>query len=186
MLTNKRAKIIASFLIIFIILIDQLTKAIAFDYLNLHNLHAVKIYDFFSLVKVWNFGISFGLFHDFYWSNYLFLGINIIITCALLIWMYRTTQKGVIYALSMINGGALSNLVDRFYHGGVADFIDLHIGNIHWPAFNLADTTISIGAIYLILKNYNIHEKKLKHSQEDRLEEEKSIIENRKNYIDFS
>ena len=67
--------------------------------------------------------------------------------------LFQTHTQKIIY-LSMIMGGAIGNIVDRFWHGAVVDFLDFHLYNYHWPAFNVADSSIVIGVFLLMLDNY--------------------------------
>jgi len=100
-----------------------------------------------NLVQVKNTGVAFGLFaHHLTWTRYFFSAINLF-AAVFLFFLARKASwpKAVCYGL--IAGGALGNFVDRFFRGGVSDFIDLHLGPYHWPAFNLADSAITIGVL---------------------------------------
>lgn len=105
-----------------------------------------------NLVHIKNTGVAFGLFaHQVTWTRYFFSAINLF-AAVFLFFLARKAprEKSVCYGL--IAGGALGNFVDRFFRGGVSDFIDLHLGPYHWPAFNLADSAITIGVLlYLII-----------------------------------
>lgn len=111
----------------------------------------VEICDFFNLVKVWNTGISFSMF-----NNYGTIGKIVLILFAvavvifLLRWMYNEENRLKIFSLALIIGGALGNVVDRVRAGAVLDFLDFHYANLHWPAFNLADSFICVGAVMLM------------------------------------
>jgi len=105
---------------------------------------------YLNIVLIWNKGIAFGLlsFNQTYLYNIISLIIFIII--ALLIKMSISSQGFKRYSLLMIVGGALGNFYDRIYYKAVPDFIDIHIGELHWFIFNTADIFISVGVIFMI------------------------------------
>ena len=114
----------------------------------------MKILPFFNIVLVFNHGISFGMFagaHAF--MDWLLPACLSLITLLLVVWLLRSQEKHVIVALGLIVGGAAGNLVDRLGEGVVTDFLDFHIGNYHWPAFNVADSAIFIGVVIFIFAN---------------------------------
>jgi signal peptidase II len=106
---------------------------------------------FLNLVMVWNRGISFGVLDV---SNapppVIFITLSLAIAAVLLVWMFFTRRPVITVAASMIVGGAIANVIDRIRFGAVADFIDFHIGDRHWPAFNAADSCIVLGAALMI------------------------------------
>ena len=126
----------------------------------------VEICDYFNLIKVWNTGISFSMFNDY--GN---IGKIALITFALAVvvfllhWMNKEENRWKVFGLGLIIGGALGNVVDRIRAGAVLDFLDFHYKSMHWPAFNLADTFICIGAFLLIWleisakQNYNSYKR---------------------------
>ena len=107
---------------------------------------------YLSFVVVWNQGISFGMM-DTNSPNMslVFIALSLCISMFMLIWLALSVKRSVAICLGLIVGGALANVIDRIRFGAVADFIDLHYYQYHWPAFNLADASISIGAMILIL-----------------------------------
>jgi len=112
--------------------------------------------NFFNLVLAFNAGAAFSFLSDESgWQRWLFSGIS---TCASVLIVYllqkHTSEKLFCIALSLILGGALGNLWDRITLGYVIDFLDFHYGGYHWPAFNVADSTIFIGAILLIFESF--------------------------------
>lgn len=118
----------------------------------------VKVNGFINLVMVWNEGISFGLFDksddNMSTGNGLaivFIGISLIISLLMVVWMALTRGRLLVWALALIVGGAIGNVIDRVRFGAVADFVDLHVAGLHWPAFNLADSSIAIGALLLVI-----------------------------------
>jgi len=106
---------------------------------------------FFNVVMVWNEGISFGMFTS--QSAVTTLAITVLTSLVALIffiWMVRTENRGLAAALSLIIGGALGNIIDRTRFGAVIDFLDFHLFNTHWPAFNIADTSIVLGILFIL------------------------------------
>lgn len=112
----------------------------------------IPLTSFFNLVLVHNRGVSFGLFgsapHWLPWALALFA---VLISAALAIWLRRTDSHLLAAALGLVIGGALGNVVDRVRYGGVVDFLDFHFAAFHWPAFNVADTAITLGVGLLLL-----------------------------------
>lgn len=114
----------------------------------------VAVLPFFNLTLVYNTGAAFGLLRDAGgWQNGFFILVAVAVTVFVLVVVRRLgaadRQLGV--ALMLVLGGALGNLVDRLLRGHVVDFLDFYYGDWHWPAFNLADAAISIGALLLVL-----------------------------------
>ena len=107
---------------------------------------------FFDLTMGWNRGISFGLFSEHAeWNRWVLPALAIVIVGVLLTWLWREQERLTALALGAIVGGAMGNLIDRFIHdGAVFDFIQVHAGPYYWPAFNIADSAISIGAAMLV------------------------------------
>ena len=136
-------------LIIFIA--DQFTKVLILGYYQLGD--ATYVTSFFNVVRVHNSGAAFSfLANAGGWQRWFFTGIGIAATI-FIVWMLRAHagQKLFSFALSCILGGAVGNVVDRMMHGYVVDFLDFHYAGWHFPAFNIADSAITIGAICLIL-----------------------------------
>ncbi len=101
-----------------------------------------------NLVKVHNPGVAFGLFRE--WGGILWSFIGLLAAGAIFWWGRGEKDQGRRVALGLVAGGALGNALDRLWHGAVFDFVDLHWGVHHWPAFNLADTAITLGiGLYL-------------------------------------
>jgi signal peptidase II len=110
----------------------------------------IEVFSFFNLAYVWNRGVSFGMFNQLENSQIIFSVIQSLIFLAVAFWLYRNEKPHVAYALGLVMGGALGNVIDRVQNGAVADFLDFHIANYHWPAFNLADSWVFIGVMILI------------------------------------
>lgn len=109
---------------------------------------SIAVTSFFNFTMVWNFGISFGLLQG---KGLFLLTAIVMIILGFSIWMLRSRQTPEICALAMITGGAAGNVLDRVRFGAVADFLDFHAYGHHFPAFNVADASISIGVTFLLL-----------------------------------
>lgn len=135
--------------IILTLLADQASKFIVDTKLVIDE--PIEVCDFFNLVKVWNTGISFSLFNDYgNVGKFALIIFALAVVIFLLRWMYYENNRLKIFGLALIIGGALGNVVDRIRAGAVLDFLDFHYQTVHWPAFNLADSFICIGAFLLI------------------------------------
>lgn len=111
----------------------------------------IEIVPFFNLTLGFNTGVSFGMFRDLFVEQPLMLaGITVVIAAGLFVWAVRTTKRIEAFAFGLIAGGAVGNVVDRVRHGAVTDFLDFHVGDWHWPNFNMADVTITIGVVLLL------------------------------------
>ena len=136
-----------------VIVLDQITKAVITEKLFMYGSHKV-IDGFFNLVYVMNPGAAFGFLAgapEIF--RYLFF-ISITVLAILLIIYYILKSKSqdvlIVISLTLIFGGAVGNLIDRIRFGAVVDFLDFYIGTWHWPAFNVADSAISVGAVLMI------------------------------------
>ncbi len=135
-----------------IIILDQISKLLALHFITFNQ--PIIITPFFNLVLAHNPGAAFSfLAQQGGWQGWLFGIIAILVSIFLIRWLYKLPgkQTWLAVAIALIIGGALGNLGDRIIHGYVIDFLDFHIGNWHWPAFNLADSAISIGAMMLVI-----------------------------------
>ena len=133
-----------------IVIVDQITKYWVTDSLRLHEV--VPVTSFFNLVLVYNPGAAFSFLSSAPgWQRELFVGIALAAS-ALILYLLRkhAHDRLFCFALSLILGGALGNVIDRLWLGAVVDFLDVHAFGYHWPAFNLADSAISLGAGLLI------------------------------------
>ena len=138
-------------LALLILIADQFTKVLILGYYRLGD--ATYVTSFFNVVRVHNAGAAFSfLANAGGWQRWLFTGIGII-AAIFIIWMLKSHpgQKLFSFALACILGGAIGNVIDRTLYGYVVDFLDFHVAGWHFPAFNVADSVISIGAVCLIL-----------------------------------
>ncbi|MBW8845033.1 MAG: lipoprotein signal peptidase [Burkholderiales bacterium] len=134
-----------------VILADQFTKILILGAFQLGDVRPVT--SFFDLVRAHNFGAAFSFLHGASgWQRWFFLGLGLV-AAGFIIWMLRRHghQKLFAWALTLILGGALGNVIDRVIHGYVVDFIQVHASGWYFPAFNVADSAITIGAVMLVL-----------------------------------
>ena len=114
----------------------------------------IKLTSFFNLVTVWNRGISFGMFQSGEIGRWLLVSFSSLVCLGLGIWLWRQNRTWPVFALAMVIGGALGNIIDRILRGAVADFFDFHVMGYHWPAFNFADSAITIGVAMLLYDSF--------------------------------
>lgn len=134
-----------------ILVVDQITKTLILDNYRLGD--STFITSFFNIVRAHNTGAAFSFLSDAGgWQRWLFTGIGAVATIFIL-WQLRAHpgQKLFCFSLASILGGAIGNVVDRLMHGYVVDFLDFHASGWHFPAFNVADSAITLGAVCLIL-----------------------------------
>ena len=135
-----------------IVILDQITKFFAVQFLVLHE--PKYIYDGLNFTLMYNTGAAFSFLSDAGgWQRWFFVGISWLLSIIIIVWMYNilTKSRCLLFALSFILGGALGNLWDRLTLGYVVDFIEVYYENFYWPAFNIADSSITVGAVLLIL-----------------------------------
>lgn len=141
-------------LVLILVVLDQLTKTAIAGSLPL-NTRRNLIPGFFNLVHVHNKGAIFGFFSRSGNSLvYLFLTLASLAALGLVIYYFIKTppsERMLKLSLSLILAGALGNLIDRIYRGYVIDFLDFYVQNWHWPSFNMADSSITIGALLMVL-----------------------------------
>lgn len=111
----------------------------------------------FNLTLAHNYGAAFSFLADQSgWQRWFFAGLALVVSAGLSVWLLRLSpaQKWLAAALSLLVGGAVGNLYDRVLNGYVVDFLDAYYGAYHWPAFNIADSAICIGAVLLLLESF--------------------------------
>ncbi|MBC7717030.1 MAG: lipoprotein signal peptidase [Pseudorhodobacter sp.] len=134
-----------------IILADQFTKTLILGHFQLGDSRTV--FSFFNIVRVHNTGAAFSFLAGASgWQRWFFVGLGTVAT-VFIVWMLRSHggQRLFSWALALILGGAIGNVIDRLLHGYVVDFIQVHAGGWYFPSFNIADSAITLGAILLIL-----------------------------------
>ncbi len=179
-ISKQKLKSILGFgLVIDLVIIDQISKWLILEYiirpkwdfgaspLNLFEWFAdserigiasTDLTSFFSLSMVWNHGISFGMFQND--TPYILIGLALSIVAIFSTWLLRVNSWTQAIALSLVIGGALGNVIDRLHFGAVADFFDFHIANWHFPAFNMADSFITIGIAILLFDSVFLEPKR--------------------------
>lgn len=170
---STRKKLIGFGLVAFYIILDQLSKWWILEHMIKPNIPnsdlapfgiidwfvshirlpfvSIELLPFFNLTMVWNQGISFGLFQN--GNPWPLIILSSAIAIFFSIWLYKATIWREIIPLGLVIGGALGNIIDRLHFGAVADFIDFHIADWHYPAFNLADSFITVGIAILVINS---------------------------------
>ena len=154
-----KKKIIIFYISSIIFILDRISKYFILELSGSDDNFDIPVTSFLNLNLIWNSGIAFGLFsfNDQFYYNIVTL---IIIIITLIILFLAIKSNGVEkFCFSMILGGSLGNIFDRLYYSAVVDFIDIHINNIHWFIFNIADIFISLGVIILIMLEFRIRKK---------------------------
>lgn len=134
-----------------VVIVDQVSKWwIVFDVMIPPK--TIPVFPSFNLVMGWNRGVSFGMFNSASpMHQWLLIGLALVVVVVLLVWLKRAESRLIALSLGLIIGGALGNVIDRIHFGAVADFLDFYVGGYHWPAFNVADAGITVGAVILVL-----------------------------------
>jgi signal peptidase II len=138
-----------------VLILDQLTKFYIIETFALYE--SLHIMPGLNITYVQNTGAAFSFLSDAGgWQRWFFIVLSSGVSVALLIWIYRlpVTWRWLAAALALVLGGAIGNLIDRIMYGYVIDFIDVYYQNWHWPAFNVADSAISIGVVMLIIDTF--------------------------------
>lgn len=148
-----------------VVVADQATKAWIMATFYLHEQLEV-IPGFFNLTHVTNTGAAFGLLagEQNHWRRFFFIGVALAALVVIGFSYRHLKNQGTlfVFAVSLIGGGALGNLIDRIRFGAVVDFLDFYVGSHHWPAFNVADSSITVGVALFLLAGV------LKQKSEDR------------------
>ena len=111
----------------------------------------MELTGFFNLVLVGNRGVSFGMLSsDTPWIQPAFAAFAAIVAVFLGIWLHRAENRLLATSLGLVIGGAIGNAIDRLWHGAVIDFLDFHAAGYHWPSFNIADSAITVGVIFIV------------------------------------
>ena len=134
-----------------VLIFDQFTKVLVMGYYREGD--STLVASFFNVVRAHNTGAAFSFLNGAGgWQRWMFTGVGVA-AALFILWMLRShaAQKLFSFALACILGGAVGNVIDRLWHGYVVDFLDFHYASWHFPAFNVADSAITIGAACLIL-----------------------------------
>tara|TARA_B100000900_G_scaffold349106_1_gene315125 strand:+ start:1073 stop:1573 length:501 start_codon:yes stop_codon:yes gene_type:complete len=147
----KKSLLFNFFLVLLIFLLDRVSKLYIIYLDNKFLGSEIFSSKFLNIILVWNDGIAFGLLSFKKESLYDILSVIILIIILILIFMIIKSYGFKKYSFLIILGGALGNFFDRVFYRAVPDFIDFHIGNLHWFVFNVADIFITIGVIFMII-----------------------------------
>ncbi|WP_417350121.1 signal peptidase II [Ferrimonas sp.] len=137
------------------LVLDQATKLAVMDSFQLYE--SVALIPSLNLTYVHNTGAAFSFLADAGgWQRWAFAGFALVVTTVLLVLMRRqeSCQWRLNLSYALIIGGAIGNVIDRVAYGYVVDFIDFYVGSWHWPAFNIADSAICVGAVLMILDSF--------------------------------
>ncbi|NVJ99479.1 MAG: signal peptidase II [Alphaproteobacteria bacterium] len=130
---------------------DQLSKWWILNIFNLPEKGSVEILPFFSLSMVWNYGISMGIPLGDSLGKWGIIVLTAVISVWVTKWLHDTPKKIEGWGLAMILGGAIGNIIDRFIHGAVVDFLHFHYAGYNFYVFNVADSAITIGVALLLI-----------------------------------
>ena len=149
-----------SLIIIFfsIILFDQLSKILVIKHFQLYE--SMSIFPLFNLTFVVNYGFAFGFLNNSSLNQIIVICVIFSIITYFLYLLFKTQDQFFRFSLILVLSGAVGNFIDRVIHGFVIDFIDIYLGSYHWPAFNIADSSITLGFI-LIMFNILFLNKKI-------------------------
>jgi signal peptidase II len=142
-------------LILLLVVADQVTKQIVISHMQLYD--SISLLPFFNFTYVRNYGAAFSFLSDAGgWQRWFFTLIAIVVSCVIAVWLAKLPRQQVklSLALSLVLAGAIGNLIDRSIYGYVIDFFHLFYKNWHYPAFNVADAAICIGAVLLIWDSF--------------------------------
>ena len=148
-LFNNKFNLTLFFLFLTLVILDQITKALVINFFNLYD--SVALLPMINLTFVVNYGFAFGLLNNPSLNQIL---VSLVILAIIIYFLYlliKTQDKIFQLTLTLILAGALGNFIDRIFRGFVIDFIDIYIGKYHWPAFNVADSCITVGFIVLMI-----------------------------------
>ena len=147
-----KKNIIIFLIIISTFFIDLLTKNFALNHLIIN--YSLSINNFLNFTLAFNYGAAFSILSEAGgWQRWFFTAIAMAVSGVILWWLKQSPKNQTLLpvAFSFILGGALGNVYDRLVHGYVIDFLDFYVNGFHWPAFNIADSAIFIGAALLII-----------------------------------
>ena len=148
-LFNNKFNLTLFFLFLTLVILDQITKALVINFFNLYD--SVALLPMINLTFVVNYGFAFGLLNNPSLNQIL---VSLVILAIIIYFLYlliKTQDKIFQLTLTLILAGALGNFIDRIFRGFVIDFIDIYIGKYHWPAFNIADSCITLGFVVLMI-----------------------------------
>lgn len=131
-----------------VLILDQVSKLAILDLMQPPR--TIEVLPVFNIVLAFNRGVSFSMFAGHDDAPLLLSGVAVVLVAALLWWLRSAEHALTRTAIGLVVGGAVGNLIDRLRYGAVVDFLDVHWGGWHWPAFNVADSAITVGALLLM------------------------------------
>ena len=148
-LLNNKLNLSLFFLFLLLVILDQVTKSLVINFFDLYE--SVTVFPIVNLTFVVNYGFAFGILNNPSLNQILVSLVILLIIAYFLYLLIKTQDKIFQFTLTLILAGALGNFIDRIFRGFVIDFIDIYIGKYHWPAFNIADSCITLGFIVLMI-----------------------------------
>ncbi|MCX7089223.1 MAG: signal peptidase II [Methylococcales bacterium] len=145
---------------VLVLILDQASKLVVAEVMQLYQ--SIPLLPMFNLLYVHNNGAAFSFLSEAGgWQRWFFAAMALIISVVLTVWLSRLqkTETLLAAALSLVLGGAIGNLYDRLAYGYVIDFLDVYYQNWHWPAFNIADSAITLGVALLLLESFGVGKK---------------------------
>ncbi len=139
------------------VVLDQVSKWAVDSSMQLYQ--SIHLVPYFNLTYVRNTGAAFSFLSEAGgWQRWFFAGLAIFISIVIAVWLARLKQHETLLAvaLSLVLGGAIGNLIDRLAYGYVIDFLDVYYQNWHWPAFNIADSAITLGVVLMLLESFGV------------------------------
>jgi len=139
------------------VILDQASKLAIAGSMQLYQ--SIEIVPYFNLTYVHNTGAAFSFLSEAGgWQRWFFAGLALVISVVIAVWLARLKQHETLLAvaLSLILGGAIGNLIDRLAYGYVIDFLDVYYQTWHWPAFNIADSAITLGVVLMLVESFGL------------------------------
>jgi len=139
------------------VILDQASKLAIAGTMQLYE--SIEIIPFFKLTYVHNTGAAFSFLSEAGgWQRWFFAVLALVISVAIAVWLTRLKEHETLLAvaLALILGGAVGNLIDRLAYGYVIDFLDVYYGTWHWPAFNIADSAITVGVMLMLAESFGL------------------------------
>lgn len=139
------------------VILDQGSKLVIDSSMRLYQ--SIPLLPYFNLTYVHNTGAAFSFLSEAGgWQRWFFAGLAMLISAVIAVWLARLKQHETLLAmaLSLVLGGAIGNLIDRLAYGYVIDFLDVYYGTWHWPAFNIADSAITLGVMLMLAESFGL------------------------------
>ena len=156
---NMRDKVMLKWLWLSLlaVILDQGSKLAIAASMQLYE--SIQIMPFFKLTYVHNTGAAFSFLSEAGgWQRWFFAGLALVISAVIAVWLARLKRHETLLAvaLALVLGGAVGNLIDRLAYGYVIDFLDVYYGVWHWPAFNVADSAITLGVVLMLAESFGL------------------------------